>query len=55
MNTRISPQPVSLLPSVRRWFAMAFARWTERIDSTAMPTHHRMGSWEASTRGKRRE
>ena len=55
MNTKVSTQPSGLLASLRHWFATAVARWYERIDSTPMPTHRRMGSWEASVRGKRRE
>ncbi|HEX7646009.1 MAG TPA: hypothetical protein VF450_01215 [Noviherbaspirillum sp.] len=55
MNTKVSTQPSSLLPFLHRWFAAVVARWNERIDRTPMPTHRRMGSWEASVRGKRRE
>lgn len=55
MTTRISTQPLKLLPSVRRWLAAAFARMAEYIDSRPMPSQHRMGSWEASIRGKPRE
>lgn len=55
MNTRISTQPASLLPALRRWLDHVLARWTERIDSMPMPAHHRMGSWERSMRNTPRE
>jgi hypothetical protein len=55
MITKVSTQPAGMLFIMRRWLDNALARWTERVDSTPMPTQHRMGSWERSLRDTPRE